>query len=48
MLSTLMDHRVAVDMKGEVGAAAMNAGMELEYAVWRDGRAELKLASTLH
>ncbi|MCZ6515741.1 MAG: N(4)-(beta-N-acetylglucosaminyl)-L-asparaginase [Acidobacteria bacterium] len=39
---------VAVDMKGEVGAAAMSAGMKLEYAVWRDGRAELKLASTLY
>ena len=39
---------IAVDMNGEVGAAAMNAGMELTYAVWREGRGELKKASVLY
>ena len=39
---------IALNNKGEVGAASMRAGYRLKYALWRDGKSELLDAVALY
>ena len=39
---------IAIDNRGEVGAASMRAGYRLKYALWRDGQSQLLVAMALY
>lgn len=39
---------IAIDPRGQTGAASMNARYPLQYAVWRDGAAQLRTAAAVY
>jgi hypothetical protein len=38
---------IAINPRGEIGAASMNAKYPLQYAVWRDGTATVQTAKAV-
>jgi N4-(beta-N-acetylglucosaminyl)-L-asparaginase len=39
---------IAINPKGEIGAASMNRGFALDYAVWRDGKSSMHRATIVY